>query len=220
MTDVVITVRGEHEARIPAELGIANVSARVDGPDRAEVVASATRLAAQLREEIAGAAATGAVSEHSSERLSVWSNRPWSDKGKQQPLVHNAVISTRSEWTDFSALSEWIGSVSEREGITVDGVSWRLSEATDKEQEAAVAQHAVAVAVARAQAYADALGLGTVQALEVADAGLLGDTKGGSSDEMPRMAMMAGGHGGNDSLALEPQPIRVSATVEARFRAS
>ena len=220
MSDVVISVRGEHETRVPAELGVATVSVRLDGADRAAVFAQASTLAERLIAELSDAQQRGTVAQWSSERVSVWSDRPWSQDGAQLPLVHHASMSTRSEFTDFAALSEWITAVSEREGVAVDGISWELTPATARITESEVAQAAVGVAMQRATAYAAALGLESVHPSEIADAGLLNAAEASMGKQGMAMRAFADSSGGGGGLQLEPRPIRVAATVEARFLAS
>lgn len=216
MTDVVITVRGEHSRQVPAELGVAQVSVRVDGPDRSEVLYQAQALASALQTELRAAEAMSSLSQWNSQRLSVWADRPWNNEGKQLDLVHHASVSTTSQWTDFSALSEWVSRVSEREGVAIDDISWRLTTETANKAEGEVAQSAIKVAVTRATSYATALGLSEVKATQIADAGMLAS----ESQPSPRMHMadMAmKGRAGGASFELEPDEITVSATVEARF---
>jgi len=219
MSEVIITVRGEHENRIPAEVSVARVSVRLDGPKREPVLADASTLSEQLREELQALQGTGAVTQWSSDRVSIWSDRPWSQDGKRLALVHHAAVGARAEFTDFAALSEWVTRVSEREGITVDGVSWELTPETAKATERDVASEAVQVAVDRATAYAAAIGLTGVTAVEIADVGLLSKPTPESGQGSPKMmrAMMASDMGGGPALEFEPQPIVVSAAVEARF---
>lgn len=218
MADVTITVRGEHDTTVAAELGVARVAVRLDGADRTDVVSRTQQLAATLQSELKAAQDAGSVSKWHSERLSVWADRPWNNEGKQLDLVHHASVTTTSEWTDFAALSEWISQVSEREGVSVDGISWSLTRDTARTTESLVAQQAIQVAVDRATAYAQALGLSNVQAAQIADAGLLSAPE--SAPHMKADMMMARAGGGAPSFELEPNEIAVSATVEARFIAN
>lgn len=220
MTDLTITVRGEHSIEAPAELGVAYVSVRLDGTDRTEVLTKAGALGQVLSEELRAAESAGGVRAFSTARVSVWSDRPWNDKGKQLPLVHYATLTARAEFTDFTALSTWITEASEREGVSIDRVSWELTKETAKNTEAAAAQGAVQVAVDRATAYASALSLTNVRAIALADQGLM--TTSPQPEQMFAVArsMKADAGGGAPSIPLEPTPITVSATVEARFIAS
>ncbi len=220
MTDVVITVRGENQVLVAAEIGVAQVAVRFDGATRAEVVEQAQRLAAEIQQELIAAETSGAITKWSSERLSVWADRPWNDKGEQLPLVHHASIQSVSEWKDFSALSEWISRASEREGVAVDGVNWKLTRETERATENAVAQGAIQVAIDRASAYATALGLANVQAQQIADVGMLSNQSNMKAPMMMARGASADRLGGAPSFALEPEEIEVSATVEARFVAN
>jgi uncharacterized protein YggE len=221
MSDVTITVRGEHEERIPAEVGVPRVSVRLDGPRRDAVLADASALAQQLRDELQALQQAGSVASWSLDRVSVWSDRPWSQEGKRLALVHHASLGARAEFRDFAALSEWVTRVSEREGITVEGVSWELTPDTSGATERAVASLAVRVAVDRATAYAAAIGLTDVSPLEIADVGLLSKPAQESAPGAPKMlrAMMASDMGEAPAVEFEPQPIVVGAAVEARFLA-
>lgn len=215
MSDVIITVRGEHETRIAPEEGVVHLSVRCDGPERGPVVERIAAIAAPLREELAGRQASGEVSEWSSQRASVWAERPWNNEGKQLPLVHHASVELVATFTDFAALSWWVSSVAEREGVQVGGVTWQLTSATRRTVEAEVAAHAVQTAVSRATAYANAIGHAAVTPLEIADIGLLGRPE---ADPGPRM-MRAMAMDAAPALDFQPQDITVTAGVEARFAA-
>ncbi len=213
MSDVIITVRGEHETRIAPEEGVVHLSVRCDGPERGPVVERIAAIAAPLREELAARQASGEVTEWSSQRASVWAERPWNNEGVQLPLVHHASVEIVATFTDFAALSWWVSAVAEREGVQVGNVSWQLTTATRRAVEAEVAAHAVQTAVSRATAYANAIGHAAVTPLEIADIGLLGRAE---TDPGPRM-MRAMATDASPSLDFQPQAITVTAGVEARF---
>jgi uncharacterized protein YggE len=72
-------------------------------------------------------------------------------------------------------------------------------------------------AVTRAQAYADALGLGAIRPVAVADAGMLGaQPETGPGAAYMRAAAVGGG---TADVELVPEHIEVSAEVDARFLA-
>ncbi|MDO8383565.1 MAG: SIMPL domain-containing protein [Microbacterium sp.] len=215
MSDVIITVRGEHETRIAPEEGVVHLSVRCDGPERGPVVERIAAIAAPLREELATRQASGEVREWSSQRASVWAERPWNNEGKQLPLVHHASVEVVATFTDFAALSWWVSAVAEREGVQVGGVAWQLTSATRRAVEAEVAAYAVQTAVSRAGAYANAIGHASVTPLEIADTGLLGRPE---ADPGPRM-MRAMATDASPGLDFQPQDITVTAGVEARFAA-
>jgi uncharacterized protein YggE len=223
MSEVTITVRGEHEQRVVPEEVVAHLSVRAEGPQRNSVVERMAGLAAPLQEDLTTRKDTGGVRDWSSQRMSVWANRPWNNEGKQLALVHYASVEISATFTDFAALSWWITDVAEREGVQVDGLTWRLTPATAKATEAQVAAHAVQVAVDRATAYAGAIGLTSITPLEIADLGLLTrapDNSAPAPKMMRAMAMgvMDAGNGG-PAVQFQPEDIVVTAAVEARFAA-
>jgi uncharacterized protein YggE len=220
MSDVVITVRGEHEARVAPEEGVVRLSVRSEGPERGGVVERISALAEPLRTDLAARQKQGGVREWSSQRVAVWANRPWNAEGKQLAMVHYASVEVSAVFTDFAGLSWWVSDISERDGIQVDGVEWQLTRATAKQAEADVATEAVRVAVERATAYARAIGLASVTPLEIADVGLLGrDDPAPAPMRMLKAAAFASDAGGGPAVELQPEDIIVAAGVEARFSA-
>ena len=222
MSDVTITVRGEHETRVAPERGIVHASVRAEGADRGAVVERIAALALPLREDLTARKEAGGIEEWSSQRVSVWANRPWNNEGKQLALVHYASVEITATFTDFAALSWWVSDIAEREGVQIDTVTWSLTPGTAKSTETFTAEQAVTVAVDRATAYAGAIGLSTVTPLEIADLGLLQRNEAAPSPApkmMRAMAMGAMDAGGGPAVEFQPEDITVTAAVEARFAA-
>lgn len=224
MSEVIITVRGEHEARIAPEQGVAHISVRSEGPERGAVVERIAAVSTPLRDDLTARKTAGTVVEWSSQRVSVWSNRPWNTEGKQLAPVHYASVSVTATFDDFAALSWWVGDVAARDGVQVESVQWRLTPATRKATEADVAANAVRVAVDRATAYAAAIGLSAVTPLEIADLGLLTHESASAGPEPEMMKAVRGmaamdSAGAAPTVEFEPEDIVVTAAVEARFTA-
>lgn len=225
MSEVVISVRGEHEERFPPEEGVVHLSVRTEGPERGEVVERLAAAAERLRADLTARKEQGDVREWSSQRVSVWADRPWNANGKRLAPVHYASVDFSATFTDFAALSWWVTDVAERDGVQVNGVQWRLTRETAKKAEADVAARAVQVAVDRATAYASAIGRATVTPVEIADLGLMQRPEP-VMPLMPRMAKAeafmaaADAGGGGPVVELQPEEIVVTAGVEARFTAS
>lgn len=217
MSDVVITVRGESHARVRAEEAAVRVTVSTDGPSRGPVVERAQERASTIQDGLVAHLRSGEVSEWSSARVSVWSDRPWNNEGAQLPLVHHASVEVSATFIDAGALSWWLGDVAESDDVQVTAVEWRLSSDTRARVEREVAAEAVHVAVERAAAYADALGLASVAAVEIADAGLLGARADSPAPLGARL--MAASAGGGPSFSLQPPEIDVTSVVEGRFRA-
>jgi hypothetical protein len=224
MSEVTITVRGENESRVAPEEAVAHISVRAEGRERGAVVERIAALTTPIRDDLTARKDAGGLSEWSSQRVSVWANRPWNNEGKQLALVHYASVELTATFTDFTALSWWVSDVAERDGVQVDNIVWRLTPTTAKAIEAEVAALAVKVAVDRASAYASAIGLSTVKPVEIADLGLLTHASETASPSpapkmMRAMAMDSAG-GGAPAVELTPEDIVVTAAVEARFTAS
>ncbi|MEV8266214.1 SIMPL domain-containing protein [Microbacterium sp. NPDC076911] len=224
MSDVVISVRGEHEARIPPELATARISVRAEGPERGPLVEKITSLTKPVRNDLEARDANDTIIEWSSQRVSMWSDRPWSGDGQRLAPVHYASVDFSVVFSDFAALSWWATGVIEREGVELRTIDWRLTPQMHAATEKVVASAAVRHAVDRATAYAEAVGLTTVRPVEIADVGLLTRNVDADPAQGDRRLMatsfdgapMADGQG----LSLQPVDIVVSATVEARFSAS
>jgi hypothetical protein len=165
-------------------------------------------------------AVSGPVVTWSSDRISVWSNRPWNNEGRQLPLVHHATIEMRATFIDFDALARWVEPVATTSGVIIGSIEWELFEATRDQLLDEVRTHAVRDATAKALVYARAAGLTSVIATAIADPGLLGSpdrpttARGG-------MAWMSAKEGSSAApLSFAPQELEVTALVDARFTAS
>ena len=219
-----ITVRGSFAEFQQPERGTVRASISYEGAamepvyDRvARDLESVTATIVSLRDD-----ERGPVTWWSAEQLRTWSARPWNQDGEQLPLVHHASVDVQVKFLDFQALSRWVGEhVAGTEGFRVSSVEWALTVKRRDELSQQVRTRAVQDAVTRAQQYADALGLGKVVPVALADAGML--TANVQPDGAPGFAqsrvMAAPGGGGSPDVGLVPEDIRVWAAVDARFSA-
>lgn len=221
MSDVTVTVRGEHEARVAPERATIRVSVRAEGPERSAVVDRVMTLAEPVRDSITTRADAGTVVDWTSKRLSVRAERPWNNEGKRLAPVYYASIDLTATFIEASELSIWVSDVSPWDGVEIGWVDWHLTPETRAEIEREVAAQAVGVAVTRAQAYANALGLNDVTPREIADVGLI--SSGQPSPAAPVLMKAARGAAfaadAGPAMEYEPDEIVISATVEARFLA-
>jgi uncharacterized protein len=221
-----ITVQGTHTAWFDAERATVHIAASFDGPRRDAVFAAATQAAADTSALITPLVDKdgGPVTWWSSDRVGVWSERPWNNDGKRLPLVYHATIGLQAKFSDFDALSRLIEQVAVMEGVTVGGVDWDLTDERRVAETDAVRRAAVADAVQKAATFAAAAGLPTPSVIAVADPGMLGDggTGGGVAPvAYERMAFksQAMDASGGAALGLSPEQIQVSASVDVRFSA-
>jgi hypothetical protein len=212
-----ITVRGSFSAFERPERGTVHATIAYEGPVMEPVYGRVARDLDAVKASIAPMddKDNGAVTWWSADQLRTWSNRPWHKDGKQLPLIHHASVGLEVKFRDFSALSRWVGEhVANTEGFRVAHVEWALTAKRREALEKEVRTRAVRDAVTRAQAYADALGLGQVRPVALADAGMLGTrTESGPSAAYMRAAAV----GGAPDVELVPEHIEVSAEVDARF---
>ena len=217
MSEVTITVRGESQTSALPERAVAHVSASAEGAERGAVVERLAALAEPVRTELSARKDAGSVEDWSSQRVSVWSSRPWNSEGKQLALVHHASVELTATFTDTLVLSDWLNGIAATEGWQVGTVDWQLTPETRARIEREVATEAVHVAVERATAYAKAIGRESVTPVHIADLGLLG-----SAPERPEPRMFARAAAAMDAapppvVDFRPAEIVVSAAVEARF---
>lgn len=218
-----ITVQGQYAARYAAERATAHLTVSFDAPDREQVVAQATAGAEAIADRIEALhdADAGPVVSWSSERPRVWSDRPWSNDGAQLPLVHHAQIDITAVFSQFDALADVLTDAVVQPGVQLGGIEWDLTRSTRTTALAEVRSRAVADATDKARVYAQAVGLGTVRAVAIADPGMLGTGGAGDGVPAPRMEMMmarAKADGG-PGFAFAPEQIEVAAAVDARFEA-
>ena len=227
---VEITVRGEAEARYPAERAIVTLAAAVENAERQQAYDQATAVQQAITAQLTELADRSAVINWSSGQVSVSSHRPWRDNG-DPPLaeasvpaggaptadrVHLARVEILAEFSDFDRLGGFVDYWAGRDGVEIAGIVWDVLERNRRAYEAELRRAAVDDAVNRAQAYADALRRGRVVATRIADPGLL-DTGGGPQPYALRMEAVGTDAGGG--LQLTPEPVRIHVAVDAGFRA-
>ncbi|MBX7431210.1 SIMPL domain-containing protein [Mycobacterium sp. Y57] len=218
-----ITVRGSHSVFTAPERAVVHATLSYEGPEMPPVYERIARdlesVKASLTPLTEGHPA--AVARWSAEQLRTWSQRPWNKDGKRLPLVHHASVAVTVEFSDFAALSAWTGAhVAGTEGFRVARVSWELTDARRDELLGEVRHLAVRDAVTRAQQYADALDVGTVRPLAVADPGMLSDTSGPTAGGPSEHPVRAAAHAAPaPDVELVPRDLELSATVDARFAA-
>ncbi|MDQ2698684.1 MAG: SIMPL domain-containing protein [Actinomycetota bacterium] len=225
-TGTIITVQGEHSAWYPAERATVHVAVHAFGAKREPVFARAVAAADTIRNQIEPMVDkdAGPVTWWSSDRVSVWSERPWNNEGKQLPLVYHATVDITAKFKDFDALSRWVEQAAVIDDVTIASVSWDLTEATKISATTEVRSRAVKDAVAKASVFAQAVGLAKVTAIAIADPGMLGDQSngGGAQPMMMKSAMRGAGFDAQSApqLQLKPEEIAISSVVDARFTAS
>ena len=159
-----------------------------------------------------------AVTRWSARTIRTWSTRPWNEAGIQLPLVHHAKVDLEVEFRDFTALSRWLAAhIDDTGGFRVGYVEWTLTTERRDDLLRQVRTEAVKDAARRAQQYADALGLGEVRPIAIADSGMLGPGVAAGGPRGIGLMGRAMSDGSAPEIEFEPEDIEVSATVDARF---
>ncbi|KAA9086966.1 SIMPL domain-containing protein [Microbacterium radiodurans] len=219
MAEIVITVRGDAETHQHPELAVLHLAVAVEGDDRDSVVARATDTLAAVRDGLERSSSDGSVSTWTAGTTAVWSDRPWDGQGQRRELVHHATVPLTATFVDVGALSTWVAATARLDDVRISHVDWQLTPGTRTRLERDVATTAVRRAVDRAAAYATALGRTSVEALEIADTGLLSGPGSPGAPEMRFARAAAFGDAGGGQIDLRPDDIVVTASVEGRFSA-
>lgn len=214
-----ITVRGRFSAFQAPERGTVHATIAYEGPTMEPVYDQVARDLEAVKVTITPLKTGdhGPVTWWSAQQLRTWTTRPWNKDGVQLPLVHHASVEIEVKFRDFGSLSRWVGEhAANTEGLRVSHVEWALTSKRERELQRQARTRAVEDAVMRAQQYADALGLGKIRPVAIADAGMLGThpQEGGGAHMRGAMAV---GSSGAPEVELIPEDIEVSATVDARF---
>jgi uncharacterized protein YggE len=224
-----ITVRGEAEARYPAERAIVTLAAAVERAEKQQAYDQAASVQQAVTAQLTELADRGAVLDWSSDQISVYSHRPWRDGGDaaaeasapagrvpSRSPVHVARVEIVAEFSDFDRLGGFIDYWASRDGVEIAGIVWDVLERNRRVYENELRRAAVDDAVTRAQTYADALRRGRVVATRIADPGLL-DSGGRPRPYALKLESAVADTGG--SLQLTPEPVRIHVAVDAGFTA-
>ena len=214
-----ITVRGTYSVFQPPERGTVHASVAYEGPAMQPVYDNVARDLESVKASIIPMTSgdDGPVTSWSAEQLRTWSNRPWNSEGKQLSLVHHASVAVEVKFRDFIALSRWVGEhTANTTGFRVSSVQWALTEKGRDALLKEVRTGAVQDAVGRAQQYADALGLGVIRPVAIADAGMLGAYLDPATSQGAAY-LRAAAAGPAADVELVPEHIEVAAAVDARF---
>lgn len=212
---VVISVRGDASAEAPAERATVTLGVNFDGADRHDVRERSTAALGECIDSIASLhdPAKGPVVAWTADDVQVWADRPWNADGVQLPLVYHSRANVTVTFSDVPRLSIWLEEVAIRDGMSVGGIAWTVTDLTRRELEARAQRDAVAHALDKATVYATSLGLGTVTPRELSEA--VRSAHPLAAREDARLFSMAGAA----PVDLAPAPVRVEVDVHVRFTA-
>lgn len=217
---VEITVGGTASAALPPERGTLLIAAGFESGDKQTALGRTTELVQQLVTAIETLRTTTPSPTTWSAVLPITTRswRPYNNKGEVLPLRYAASAQIKVKFRDFRALSLFVDAWGGRDGVTIQGVQWALTEAARLTSEAEILRAAVEDARNRAQLMATAAGFGGVEFIELADPGMLHDRSGSTESAAPK-AMRGYVSDGGAGVDLSPEDVELTATVHARFHA-
>lgn len=213
---VAISVRGVAFAETSAERATVAISVGFDGADRGDVRARSTQVLAECVDSIVHLhdAVDGPVVEWTADDLQVWAERPWNADSAQLPLVYHSRAVASVTFIDFTRLGLWLEDVADRDGVTVGGITWTVTDLARRELEARAQRDAVAHALDKASVYAASLGLSAATPVELSEPSILAQPFGRQEDA--RMFAMSA----SAPVDFTPAPVRVDVEILAKFTAS
>lgn len=211
---MLISVHGESHVEVAPERAVASLSVSVDDATRVRALERITATLAGFDERLGALRESGAVEKFRADAVRTWAGHE--GRFGQERVYATATIA--AHFLDFEALGRFLTDAAARDGVALQGVTWCLTDATERARRDECIAGAVARATGRAQAMAHAAGAGEVRIVEIADPGLLGDAGGGGMAGAPRFAMMKATLA-DDALGVEPEDVRVEVALQLRFEA-
>lgn len=230
MTDsagLVLSVRGDATLPVPADSARLSGALSVLRGSKPEALAEA---AAALHRLIGDLASLGGVAlTVDTERAPLtWLARsatswaethPDKSTGRNEPTGRiTATVSVHITVRDFDMLTALGAQLSSHQDLHIHDVRWQVD--TDNPGWAQVRAAAIHAALRKGSDYAAALGVSVVEVLHVADAGLLDGNSGRDHTGHALSAAMFSGGAPSDAPSLDPEPQELTATIDARLRAT
>ncbi|KZP25814.1 hypothetical protein FIBSPDRAFT_855447 [Athelia psychrophila] len=232
MAPVTIHVEGHSTLYRLAERAAMSVDISSEGPSQdivsTDVTATARKLQSEL-DELCPLSADGSgeispdapVSFYALEALSTWSRADTDKEGNETGgRTYGARTHLDIRFRDFSRLGAMTDMLSKMPLISVKGVTWKLTEETEKLLAVQSRKEALEDAVQRARDFAEVVGCKKVECVEITQ----GDepVSYGRTRQTARRSTggaMSGGEVGG-GLDFEPQKVMKNASVSVQFIAS
>ncbi|GBF17252.1 hypothetical protein Br6_04658 [Rhodococcus sp. Br-6] len=221
---VTITVTGHAERSIAPNRCVVQLNVEFDAGTRAEAAdattASATELTALIRSLEKDAARP--LRRWSLDQVQHSRYRPYHPQGKKLPWNYRSAATAAVTFQDLDAVAAFVDRASAIEGVNITHLEWKLTRKANAKAVARVRDLAAQDALAKAKGYTRSLGCKRIEAVALADPGML---NAGQRPDFgaPTMRAMAASAPVQDTelpaVKLAPEPLRITADVEARFEA-
>ncbi len=223
----VLSVRGVANRTVTPDYATIFAAVETVADSKVSALASAGRAVDQITGQLA--ALGGRLQDAESGRHPLtWSSRTVATHPEQVPNPQQqsmdvtgrviAQVALHLTVRDFELLDPLSEQLATHELFNIHGVNWAVDE--DNPAWPAVRAEAIHAAIRQGRDYAAALGCTLAGIEHVADAGLLGGSGGSVRSGWTTQAAARLSGGGGEGPSLDPVPQELSATIEARFRAT
>ncbi|GAB77992.1 hypothetical protein SAMN05421595_0506 [Austwickia chelonae] len=218
-----ITVVGHKRTSLPPERATLHLTVSFESGDRTESLNRATASVHEVSACIRDLEGSGVspVTWHAVLPITTRSWRPYSDARALLPMRYAATAVVKVKFRDFQVLTRFAHQVGTIAGVTLHDVEWSLTEINRRQVTGWVLGQAVEEARERALVVARAAGADDVEAVEIADQGLLSGVNSTAGEAFQggelRDAALALTTGGENGIDIMPEDVSVEATVHARF---
>ncbi|NKS55280.1 DUF541 domain-containing protein [Rhodococcus hoagii] len=222
---VTITVTGHAERSIAPNRCVVQLNIEFDAATRAEAADATTASATELTDLIRSLAKDTArpLRRWSLDQVQHSRYRPHHPQGKKLPWNYRSTATAAVTFRDLDAVAAFVDRASAIEGVNITHLEWKLTRKARAKAVARVRDLAVQDALAKAKGYTRSLGCKRIEAVALADPGMLNPGQRPDFGQ-PVMRAMAASAPLQDTersaIELTPENLRITADVEARFEAS
>lgn len=222
---VTITVTGHAERSIAPNRCVVQLNIEFDAGTRAEAADATTASAAAFSDVIRALEkeTAGPLRRWSLDQVQHSRYRPYHPQGKKLPWNYRSTATATVTFRDLDAVASFVDRASAIEGVNVTHLEWKLTRTAHAKAVSRVRDLAVRDALAKARGYTRSLGCKRIEAVALADPGMLnaGQRPDFGTPVMRAMAASAPLQDAERSaIELTPENLRITADVEARFEAS
>lgn len=217
-----ISVKGTSTLHHVAERGVLYVDVISESPDQAAVSEDVKKTSNEINEtfqqlapktETGNATPEASITKFSMGLLRNYSYIPRDKDNKPLPLAHNAKISFEAIFRDFEKLGLIASNLFAKPHVHVNRIEWRLTDPTKEKLESESRKAALLNAIRRAKEYAEIVQREVVVVKILDD----GHKTGHRTLQSPRYDHFGGVSSSPAGIALEPEDIEVTASVEVKF---
>lgn len=224
---LMLSVRGEATLTVSADSVLLSGGIALSRGSKSDALAEASAALERLTTDLTslGAVALTVDTENNALTWLARSATTWAEQQHNQVTGMNertgrvtATINMQIAVRDFDLLDVLGAHLSMHEDLHIHGVTWQVD--SGNPSWANVRAAAIRAAIDKGRDYAAALGVSLVEVLHVADAGLLDNAGQVGTGHALSSALFRGGSSPSDTPSLDPEPQELTATIDARLRAT